>query len=269
MLLNTPGTAPLNYTFRRALDTSTGCHLCRNNFALDPILLATFPVTYIQRAPSISTEESATRLDTPIFECSLVFPGDATAVHFFEPRYRLMLRRCLAQPVPSFGMIMPARPRADAAYGTMLEIRSVHTLPDGRCIVETWSTYPFRILERDTLDGYTVARIERIDDIPDLHEVPAGDPSDAALRALCIGFVDQLRRGAAPWVVKRLRAAHGPPPAAPGAFAYWVARALPVDDAEKSRLLPIRSARLRLRLVAHWITELNQSWWFGSGCVVQ
>jgi hypothetical protein len=34
-------------------------------------------------------------------------------------------------------------------------------------MVETWSTYHFRILKRGTLNGYTVGPIERIDDIPD------------------------------------------------------------------------------------------------------
>jgi len=46
-------------------------------------------------------------------------------------------------------------------YGTMLEIRSVQMLADGRSMVETWGTYRFRILEREVLDGYMVGRVER------------------------------------------------------------------------------------------------------------
>lgn len=79
-----------------------------------------------------------------------------------------MLRRCLESPNPSFGMVMPPRPGANAIeYGTMLEIRSVQMLNDGRSMVETWGVSRFRILERGVLDGYTVGRIERIDDYPD------------------------------------------------------------------------------------------------------
>lgn len=73
-----------------------------------------------------------------------------------------MLRRCLESPNPRFGMIIP--PKAGVSqteYGTMLEIRSVQMLPDGRSMVETWGTSRFRILERGTLDGYMVGRIER------------------------------------------------------------------------------------------------------------
>jgi Lon protease-like protein len=46
-------------------------------------------------------------------------------------------------------------------FGTMLEIKSVTMLPDGRSMVETWGAYRFRIMERGTMDGYMVARIER------------------------------------------------------------------------------------------------------------
>lgn len=75
-----------------------------------------------------------------------------------------MLRRCLESPIPRFGMVMPARPGGTSPqmeYGTMLEIRSVQMLPDGRSMVETWGTHRFRLLESGTLDGYMVGRIER------------------------------------------------------------------------------------------------------------
>ncbi|KAI5116466.1 hypothetical protein M0805_006726 [Coniferiporia weirii] len=50
---------------------------------------------------------------------------------------------------------------------TVLEIRSVQMLPDGRSMVETWGSHRFQILESGTLDGYMVGRIERVDDIPE------------------------------------------------------------------------------------------------------
>jgi Lon protease-like protein len=45
-------------------------------------------------------------------------------------------------------------------FGTMLEIRKVRMQPDGSSRVETWGIYRFRIMERGTMDGYMVARIE-------------------------------------------------------------------------------------------------------------
>ncbi|KAF8195870.1 PUA-like domain-containing protein [Mycena galopus ATCC 62051] len=293
MLLYNPVTTPCQHTFcakclHRALDHSNLCPLCRDslpafsffedhpgNETLETLLLTAFPEEYAARAESIAAEERDARLDTPIFVCMLIFPGSPTALHFFEPRYRLMLRRCLEQPVPSFGMIMPARqgagqPQTD--YGTMLEVRSVQMLADGRSMVETWSTFRFRILERGTLDGYTVARIERIDDVPDLPSSalnPGFDgPTNEQLMDTCTQFLHQLRRGTAPWVVQRLNNVYGAPPTDPAQFAYWVALVLPIDEFEKAKLLPIRSARLRLNLVVHWIEQLSNNWWFTSGCVV-
>lgn len=75
-----------------------------------------------------------------------------------------MLRRCLASPTPRFGMVMPRQTANNTEgndYGTMLEIKSVQMLSDGRSMVETFGTFRFRILERGTLDGYLVGRIER------------------------------------------------------------------------------------------------------------
>lgn len=75
-----------------------------------------------------------------------------------------MLRRCLASPTPCFGMVMPRQSVNNTDgndYGTMLEIKSVQMLSDGRSMVETYGTFRFRILERGSLDGYLVGRIER------------------------------------------------------------------------------------------------------------
>lgn len=35
---------------------------------------------------------------------------------------------------------------------------------------------------------------------------------------------------------------------------------LPIDEHEKVKLLPIKSVRLRVRMVAHWIDQLNSTW---------
>ena len=35
---------------------------------------------------------------------------------------------------------------------------------------------------------------------------------------------------------------------------------LPIDEHEKAKLLPIKSARLRLQLVVYWIEQLNSNW---------
>ncbi|KAF7976286.1 hypothetical protein HWV62_7190 [Athelia sp. TMB] len=334
-LLHEPVTTPCQHTYcgkclQRALDHSNACPLCREELpgyayfqghpvarTLLAVLLHAFAPEYAARAAALAQEERDARLDTPIFVCQLSFPGVPTLLHFFEPRYRLMLRRCLEAPRPAFGMVMPGG-AGGSEYGTMLEIRSVQMLPDGRSMVETWGTHRFRILERGSLDGYMVGRIERIDDyaveldeaalaaegsaviapLPTpasapprpllerllspspspsasprsapapLPPAPAHTPTNEELMATCRAFLLRLQEGTAPWVVQRLNNTYGPMPADAAAFSFWVALVLPIDEHEKAKLLPIKSARLRLRLVVHWIEQLNSNWWFSSGCVI-
>jgi Lon protease-like protein len=77
----------------------------------------------------------------------------------------------------------------------------------------------------------------------------------------CRIFLDHLQRGTAPWVAQRLRSTYGAPPTDPSSFSFFVAFVLPIDEQEKAKLLPIRSPRLRLLLVVHWIEQLNNNWY--------
>lgn len=47
----------------------------------------------------------------------------------------------------------------------MLQIRSVHFLPDGRSVVDTIGGKRFRVLSRGMRDGYCVANIEYLEDM--------------------------------------------------------------------------------------------------------
>jgi Lon protease-like protein len=142
-----------------------------------------------------------------------------------------MLRRCLESSSNRFGMVAPPRTGGGASeYGTMLEIRSVQVLPDGRSMVETWGTHRFRIVERGTLDGYTVARVDRIDDLEELPEpeitigrIRVKGPSDEEMMRSCRDFLEQLRAGTAPWIVQRLNNTYGPMPTDPASFSFWMA----------------------------------------------
>lgn len=324
-----PDTSPHHYGFRRLTD---------------------------QRRSTIEAEEREARLSTPIFVCTLAFPGMPTILHIFEPRYRLMVRRCLESGNPRFGMVLPSRNNGGTEeYGTMLEIKSVQMLADGRSMLETVGSYRFKLLEKGSLDGYTVGRVERVDDLsleeegelerqvmvrrmeierekaalspstssaapvahstssstptppqpqasgavsahPELslyqpnptnettsHSPPAGEqeglspfkpvppePSLAELVEICTSFIETLQSGSAPWLLSRLNHTYGPMPSADEVerLGYWMALVMPIDEHEKAKLLPIRSRRLRLCLVVHWIEQLRQSWWFNSGCTV-
>ena len=122
----------------------------------------------------------------------------------------------------------------------MLEIRNVQMLPDRRSIVETWGTWRFRIMERGVLDGYTVGRVERVDDFDNEIDVFDGEgngdgdgnapadparkrvPSNAELMAVCREFLEELTEGT-PWVGQRLNAEYVPPPQDVEHFSFWMA----------------------------------------------
>ncbi|WVO12656.1 hypothetical protein L204_100261 [Cryptococcus depauperatus] len=383
-MLYQPVTTPCQHSFctkclSRSLDHSPRCPVCRQDlpsftyFQDHPqskvllfVLTTVFPEEYAERRASLDAEERNSLLSTPIFVCTLAFPGMPTILHVFEPRYRLMIRRCIESNSPRFGMILPARGAGLQSisrvmeYGTMLEIQSVQMLPDGRSIVETVGTHRFKLLEKGSLDGYTVGRIERMDDIsPEeeaemereaverrsrtlnatlpaapvstpisrtpSHQAPAMEASASApgilnpdfsssilqgmdfaslaaqshnpsaapsqssnrsrqssnapspentpesteeLMSICRAFIEQLRSGFAPWLLQRLNNTYGTMPDNPSEFSYWMALVMPIDEYEKARLLPIRSPRLRLKLIVHWVESFRSSWWFSNGCVV-
>jgi len=178
----------------------------------------------------------------------------------------------------------PGAPQSD--YGTILDIKSVQILPDGRSVVQTFGSSRFRILERASLDGYMVARIETVDDIQ--HDLPDPVqpllPSNQDLMSTCKAFLARLKQGAAPWVVQRLSSTYGAMPSDPALFSFWVALVLPIEEQEKAKLLPIKSPRLRLIMVVSWIERLNRNWsvfflpyclgphslsrWFTNGCAI-
>ncbi|KAG8218456.1 PUA-like domain-containing protein [Butyriboletus roseoflavus] len=207
-----------------------------------------------------------------------------------------------AAPIPGHGS------NAGSEFGTMLEIKSVQMLDDGRSMVEAWGTHRIRILEQGSLDGYMVGRVESIDDYDDDLALWATQDDDGAsssstpqslltriarrvspppspvspscpqestssttsqqllsiptLLATCHAFLSQLHAGTAPWVVQRLNYTYGPQPpdTDPGAFSFWMGMVLPIDEHEKAKLLPVKSARLRLRMVVGWIEQLKSNW---------
>jgi Lon protease-like protein len=78
-------------------------------------------------------------VEIPLFPLHTVLcPGIALPLHIFEPRYRLMIERCVEHSVP-FGIVLIREGRevgsgnvAIAGVGTFAEIREATRLPDGR-----------------------------------------------------------------------------------------------------------------------------------------
>ena len=135
-------------------------------------------------------------MDLPLFPLQTVLcPGIALPLHVFEPRYRRLVERSLADRTP-FGVVLiregrevGATPAALARVGTTAEIRESEALDDGRFEILVVGTERFVIDEATTgEDGYLVARVAPLPDRVDDEELVARLADRVSRR-----FVDYLR----------------------------------------------------------------------------
>ncbi|XP_019379393.1 PREDICTED: LON peptidase N-terminal domain and RING finger protein 2, partial [Gavialis gangeticus] len=180
-----PVTTPCGHTFclkclERCLDHNPYCPLCKEKLSeflasrtykktvLTEELIVRYLPEELSERKKIYEEEmkelSNLNKDVPIFVCTMAFPTIPCPLHVFEPRYRLMIRRCMETGTKQFGMCLADELKGFADYGCMLEIRDVKFFPDGRSVVDTVGVRRFRVLSHGQRDGYNTANIEYLED---------------------------------------------------------------------------------------------------------
>lgn len=109
-------------------------------------------------------------LPVPVFVCTTAFPGVPCPLYVYEPRYRLMVRRCVESGTRTFGMAAcvyrSGGPDRYAEFGTLLEVCDLVRLSDGSSILSTLGARRFRVLQRGERDGYDVANVQLLRDEP-------------------------------------------------------------------------------------------------------
>ena len=288
--------SPLCPICRRTLQFPQGLNEQQSNKRLSKLLLTFCPEYVAARVEAVEAEEaSATATERiPLFVCTLAYPEMPTFLHIFEPRYRLMIRRAIESGDRKFGMLRynqrgdPQGELGNTQFmqcGTLLHIVNMQLFPDGRSLIETRGVSRFKVSDHSMLDGYVVGRVERVDDIPMAEEealeasevdgrtanlpFPSRPPSNAPLHTLStmqllrIGtdFINRMHAVSAPWLSASVIAAYGHMPEDPALFPYWVASVLPIDEAEKYRLLPTTSVRERLKITAEWVRRVETVRW--------
>jgi ATP-dependent Lon protease len=176
----------------------------------------------------------------PLFPLDVVLlPGMHLPLHIFEPRYQLMITRCIREKL-EFGMIL-ASDKAVATFGCTAEILStVRDYPDGRTDIVTEGRSVFRLIELLDLKEYYEGAVEYLGDIPS----PADPEKEAQLLAL-FEQCHQILFGR-PWGHPALNE--------PATLAYHMGALLPMELQKRQALLESRSESDRRELVLAWLT---------------
>uniref|UniRef100_A0A672U3P7 LON peptidase N-terminal domain and ring finger 1 n=1 Tax=Strigops habroptila TaxID=2489341 RepID=A0A672U3P7_STRHB len=268
-----PVTTPCGHTFckeclERCLDHRPNCPLCKQSLReylkagsysptvlLQDIILATFPSELAERRDlhrAEMAELSNLTKNIPIFVCTMSFPGIPCPLHVFEPRYRLMIRRCQETGTRRFGMCIYEHGKSFADYGCMLEIRQIELLADGRSLVDTIGRRRFRVLSRGHRDGYNTADIEYLED----RKVRAGPGQKLPLLGQSLPmdtFSSSLHHGPLPEKEEDIQAsADGP------TWCWWLISILPLDPSYQLNLFSTTSLRTRLTQLQRILATMLQ-----------
>ncbi len=174
----------------------------------------------------------------PLFPLELVLlPGELVPLHIFEPRYRQLLRDCLAGE-HRFGIVPEAVPET---LGSVAGIRGTHLHPNGQAHIVVQGERRFRVRAlMPEPHPYPVAMVDEFEDLP------TTAPEAAALTRLR-GQGEALRDSIGiladrPGAVEAFVAdAEG--------LSFQVAAMLDLDLKARSRLVAERSTQARVELL--------------------
>lgn len=280
-----PVTTPCGHTFcknclERCLDHTPQCPLCKESLKqylagrkytvttiLDTLIKQYLSQEYSERTKSQveeTRELSNLTKNVPIFVCTMAYPTVPCPLHVFEPRYRLMIRRCMDTGTRQFGMCISDPQKGFVDYGCMLIIRSVHFLPDGRSVVDTIGGKRFRVLSRGMRDGYSTADIEHLEDtrvedgdeqrrLQELHDA-VYEQARVWFQNLKIRFHNQILQHFGPMPEREddIQATPNGP-----ACCWWLLAVLPIDPRYQLSVLSMTSLKERLVKIQHILTYLQ------------
>lgn len=276
-----PVTTPCGHTFCRtclfrALDHNQGCPLCRSPVVLLPdhpvtitiqkVLEKYFPEEFKKRKEEIQEEVVFDTASLPLFPLKHVaFPDMVFPLHIFEPKYRLMIRRCMAGS-KCFGLVNVRRNMSETSWipydiGCLVSISSIQTLIDGRSFVQCKGTRRFRVLEKWEQDGYLMGKVQWIEEQQiQPHERLEFEVTTREARTL----VNQLLSGERVFrnsatELQSLLAQAGDIPDNDLEFSFWLSRFLPLTPDTRQSLLETTSTLDRFRVLVMLFNETTVS----------
>jgi len=166
----------------------------------------------------------------------VLFPGTPLPLHIFEPRYKEMIRECLAQD-SLFGIVRAAE-EGVADIGCTAEIVSVtKEYPDGRLDIVTEGRKRFEVLRLDQERSFLRAEVALIEDEPSL---PAKEQTARAvqLHSEILGMAGAIQDLSA---------------ADQAALSFYLAGSLPLDLDFKQKLLTLRGEAERILVLTQYL----------------
>jgi Lon protease-like protein len=176
----------------------------------------------------------------PLFPLDVVLlPGMAMPLHIFEPRYKLMIGRCMNEAI-EFGVILAAE-KGVARVGCTAEIaQKLKDYPDGRMDIMTEGRSVFHLVQLLEEKEYYEAIVE--------YPVDEATPLDARREARLTQLFQQahLLLAGQEWAVADTDTDIS--------LAYRMAARLPLEIAEKQELLEMRAEDARQESLVRWLT---------------
>jgi len=201
-------------------------------------------------------DEAISVIELPLFPLNTVlFPGQMLPLHIFEDRYRLMIRRCLAEDLP-FGVVLIRRGRevGDEAephgVGTVARIIKSSHLPDGTMDIITVGQERFCIHHLIHDQPYLRGEVKTL---------PMQEPADpSAVATLADAVRDNVK-----YYIKLIAEAAGlqiqvdEMPDMPLQLGYLAGVAMQIDNREKQELLANSSLQEVLTREVHLLHREN------------
>eukprot|EP00752_Nemacystus_decipiens_P001802 g1741.t1 len=216
------------------------------------IAKALFPELLERRLRETEAEKAKFELCLPAFFYNVpVFPGQTLCLHFFEPRYKLMMRRIIdtsrrfayVLPVPSCSTTNSnSGPKRRIAL--VANVCEAEFLSDDRVMVKTKLTGRYTVQDQyveEHTGGLHHCQLEPFEDDPQSRDGDVGELESlhAQAKALFHGFLGPFKG--------QLVQEYGEMPPDPVGLSMWMASFLPFYESEKYALVQSRCTRQRLQ----------------------
>lgn len=210
-------------------------------------------------------DEVVSTVELPLFPLNTVlFPGQVLPLHIFEDRYRLMIRRCLAEDAP-FGVVLIEQGREVGeeakpyTVGTFARIIESTYLPNGAMNIITVGRERFRIRRLLHDQPYLRGEVETL---------PLAEVEDPVIVARLAHKVRQLLKRYIALIAEAagLQIQIDEMPDTPQQIGYLAAVTMQIDNKEKQGLLDSSSLTTILLVELTLLNRENAllTWMAGS-----